>query len=71
MLIFVNLIDRPSVVTLVVILSFLSPVFLVFFSFVSMLCCFMKIALRMVSSNTELFCAVYDYVGKADFSKGL
>ena len=31
----------------------------------------MKIVLRMVSSNTEVFCAVIDYVGKADFSKGL
>ena len=26
--------------------------------------------LRTVPTNTEVFCVVYDYVGKADFSKG-
>ena len=26
--------------------------------------------LRTVPTNTEVFCAVYDYAGKADLSKG-
>ena len=28
-----------------------------------------KLALRTVPTNTEIFCAVHDYAGKADLSK--